>query len=135
MRDEASYLLESKPSAATSSSHSRKPASKMKAPTETLAQIVERALFLLGESVAPVILYNLENRFSISKSDIIEDPERFTEALGLMFGSGAAVVENLIIRHVCMTIGINSSTLNPSTFSHCVDVAKQTLDPGRKYGD
>lgn len=135
MDDEASCIFESRLSAANRTRYFRSPASKMKSSTEILALAVERGLFLFGENVAQVILYNLDKRFSISKSDIIEDPERFTEALGLMFGSGAAVVEKLIIRHVCVTIGIDPSTLDPPTFSNCIDLAKDMLDAGRRHGD
>jgi len=88
---------------------------------------VERGLSVLGESIAHVIFYHMDKKYSLKKHEIFEKPDRFVEVLQDMFGSGAATLENLIIQSICSTIGLNPSTLNTLTLSQCIRDAEMAV--------
>ncbi len=90
--------------------------------TERLIQAVERGLSSLGRNVSEIVFYNLEKRFLIDRNKIVDDPELFVKALHTMFGSGAAIIEKMIVGYVCEGLEIRS--LNPSTFSDCIKIVK-----------
>jgi len=92
-----------------------------------LTLAVEQGLSVLGESVADVVFSNLHRKFSMSKGDVIDEPDRFIDALKIMFGTGAGTVEMLIVRSLCETISADPGTLNPATLSHCLSLAKHKL--------
>jgi len=91
---------------------------------DVLTVAVERGLCVLGESIAQVIFYHMDKKYSLKKHEILKKPERFVEALQDMFGSGAATIERLIIQSICVTIGLNPGTLNTLTLSHCIKEAE-----------
>ncbi len=92
-----------------------------------LTLAIEQGLSVLGESVAEVVFTNLYKRFSLAKHDVIEEPDRFLDALKAMFGSGAGTVEMLIVKSLCETINADPSALNPFTLSHALSLAKNKL--------
>lgn len=94
---------------------------------DMLTIAVEKGLSVLGESVAQVILHNLEKKYSLKKQDILKNPDRFVEALQAMFGSGATTIEKLVIQYTCTTVGLNPDTLEEHTLRYCVQQVKKTL--------
>jgi len=107
--------------------HFHNPDTETNAHREVLMLAVKQGLSVLGESVAQVIFYNMDKKYSLKKQDIIEKPDRFVEALQAIFGSGAATIEKLIIQSICATTGLNPNTLNPPTLSDCIKQAEKAL--------
>jgi len=95
---------------------------------EKLTLAVEQGLSVLGESVAQIIFYNLDKKYSLKKKDILRKPDRFIEALQAMFGSGATTIEKLIIQSICTRTGLKTDTLKEPTLSHCIKQARKILN-------
>jgi len=107
--------------------HFRKPYTEKDDYRDILALAVIQGLSTLGESVAQVVLYNLDKRYSMNRRDIIKKPDRFVEALQAMFGSGTITIERLVIQSICTSTGLNPETLNQLTLPHCIEQAKKIL--------
>jgi hypothetical protein len=67
---------------------------------KTLLEAVDHALLSFGESPRKAIYYHLNKNFKLQREDIPEDAVRFSEALNAFFGSGADVIEKLIVRNL-----------------------------------
>lgn len=98
--------------------------------TDRLIQAVERGLSSFGRNVSEIVFYNLEKRFLVDRNKIVDDPELFVKALHAMFGSGAAIVERMIVKFVCE--GLEISSLHPSTFSGCIEIVKNRQRAGHR---
>ena len=107
--------------------HFRKPYTEKDDYRDILALAVIQGLSALGESVAQVVLYNLDKRYSLNRRDIVKKPDRFVEALQAMFGSGTTTIERLVIQSICTSTGLNPETLNQPTLPHCIEQAKKIL--------
>jgi len=68
---------------------------------------VDEGLSALGEGIAQAIYYHIEKKHGIKREQILDRPEVFHRALGSLFGSGAIVVEKLISKGLCTTVGIS----------------------------
>jgi len=101
-------------------------------PSDVLMCAVEQGLSSLGESVAQVIFYNIDKRYSLKRRDIVEKPNRFVEALQSIFGSGAETIQKLIIQSICAATGVDPSTLSPPTLQHCLRQAEKALATKKK---
>jgi len=112
----------------------RNPDPEANDPRETLILAIEQGLSALGESVAQVIFYNIDKKYSLKREDIPKKPDRFAEALGAIFGSGAITIEKLIIQSVCAATGLNPSNLDPQTLPHCIKQAEKILKTWKKAG-
>jgi len=103
-------------------------------PNEVLMCAVERGLSTLGESVAQVVFYNLDRRYSLKRQDILRKPNRFVEALQAIFGSGAETIQKLIIRSICSTTGLDSKSLRQLSLPSCIKEAQKALRAKQKTG-
>lgn len=101
-------------------------------PEEVLTRAVELGLYVLGESVAEVIFYNLEKEYSLKREDIPKRPDRFVEALRDLFGSGAATIEKLIVQSICDVTGLKLDAVNPPTLAFCMKQAEKALASRKK---
>ncbi len=100
-----------------------------------LTVAVERGLSVLGESIAQVIFYHMDKKYSLKRHEILKKPDRFVEALQDMFGSGAATIEKLIIESICSSIGLSPSNLNTLTLSQCIKEAEVAVKIGKTGND
>ncbi|MEM3551660.1 MAG: hypothetical protein QXV01_11290 [Candidatus Bathyarchaeia archaeon] len=72
-----------------------------------LIDVVDEALqTILGESGKEVVYYYLKNSYTLRKEDIPENPELFTEFLNKLFGAGTKIIENTILKNLCLKLGI-----------------------------
>ncbi|MEM3699832.1 MAG: hypothetical protein QXL57_03060 [Candidatus Bathyarchaeia archaeon] len=70
-----------------------------------LLEAVDEALASLGESVRQAIYYHLEDKFKITKKEIPNRLEEFTDGLEKIFGLGAHFIEILIMKKLYEKIG------------------------------
>lgn len=85
-----------------------------------LYEAMEHGLSLMGEDFAQVTFYNLDRRYSLSRPEILKEPERFVEALRDMFGEGARIIESFIKQAICKEMGVNPTLLRRTGLSNCV---------------
>ncbi|MEM0007901.1 MAG: hypothetical protein QXR89_06530 [Candidatus Bathyarchaeia archaeon] len=72
-----------------------------------LIEAIDEALqTTLGESGKEVVYYYLKSSYALRKEDIPENPELFTEFLNRLFGAGAKIIENAILKNLCLKLGI-----------------------------
>ncbi|MEM3703345.1 MAG: hypothetical protein QXX79_02840 [Candidatus Bathyarchaeia archaeon] len=72
-----------------------------------LIETVDEALqAILGESGKEVVYYYLQNAYALRKENIPENLEAFTEFLNRLFGAGAKLIENTILKNLCHKLGI-----------------------------
>lgn len=64
----------------------------------TLLRAVDYGLLALGETPKKAIYYHLKRKFQLEKENIPEAPEEFARALNSIFGPGAEIIEELIVK-------------------------------------
>lgn len=65
---------------------------------ELLLEAIDEAFSTMGNSVREALYFCLEKEFKISRTSIPEKLEDFARALEKIFGMGAKLIENWIIR-------------------------------------
>jgi hypothetical protein len=65
---------------------------------ENLNQAIDEALSSLGASTNQTMRYHLENSFGLNINNLADNLKGFEEALKSIFGTGASMVEKLILR-------------------------------------
>lgn len=74
---------------------------------ETLLRAVDYGLLPLGETPRKAIYYHLKRRFQLEREDIPEEPEEFARALNSIFGPGAEIVEEFIVKDLYGRLELN----------------------------
>ncbi|MCS7095808.1 MAG: hypothetical protein RMK50_01900 [Nitrososphaerota archaeon] len=65
---------------------------------ELLLQAIDEAFSTMGNSVRETLYFCLEKEFKISRTSIPEKVKDFAEALEKIFGAGARLIEDWIIK-------------------------------------
>jgi len=69
--------------------------------SETLDKIIDRVLNqILGQEATHIIYNYLENNYSIQRHEIAEKLDSFNQALENYLGSGAVVIEKVILKNL-----------------------------------
>jgi len=71
-----------------------------------LLEAVDEGLLILGESARKAIYFHLQNGCSLPREDIPDKPEMFAEGLKKMFGAGAKVIEESVVKILYGKLGI-----------------------------
>jgi hypothetical protein len=76
---------------------------------------IERALEMLGESVASSVLYQIETKYQFPRVEFAARPLDLVEHLRAFFGpTGFVVIEKLIVKEIMRDFGILSAKSYPS---------------------
>ena len=87
-----------------------------------VVEVVDNVLLSLGYHVREVIYWYMQNNFSLRREDIPRKPEKFIKVLESIYGQGAAVLEEMLVR------AINKEfDLDAVTFPEAVKKAKKKL--------
>lgn len=87
-----------------------------------IIDIVDHTLSQLGESVKIALYWHLENEFKIKKEDIPKKPRDFMKALEAIYGTGAIILEQMIVGQIVEELGIESKA---KSFPDVVKEAKK----------
>lgn len=96
--------------------------------TKILKDAVDHGLLVLGPSARKAIYFHLEKNYSITKDQIPENIEAFTESLARMFGAGAQVIERLILEDLQTQLGLKIEESRDSNFLNCLDKAREMYE-------
>lgn len=88
---------------------------------ETLEQV-------FNEEGARIIQVFLKNTLHITPKMILENPEVFSSGLSSLLGSGATVVESLIVENLCQEFGSKFEEKKGCEFSDYVEELRKRLD-------
>jgi hypothetical protein len=90
-----------------------------------IMEAIEEGLAVLGKSGKQTVYFHLENNCSIKKQEIPQKLEAFAKGLENMFGVGAIVLENLIIRSLYSKLGIEYEEIKDYEFIDYLKHAKK----------
>ena len=65
---------------------------------------------VLGETGKEVVYYHLQSVYGLRKESISEHPETLIEFLNRLFGAGAELIEMVILKKLCLKLGITHET-------------------------
>jgi hypothetical protein len=74
---------------------------------ETLLEAVDYALLAFGEEPRKIIYHHLNKGFQLQKENILEDADKFSDALNTLLGPGAEVIEKLIVKNLYRKLNLN----------------------------
>ncbi|MEM2598925.1 MAG: hypothetical protein QXU11_05255 [Thermoproteota archaeon] len=78
---------------------------------DRVLRCVDNALRCLGETAKRIIYWYLENEHGLRKEEIPDKPEEFITGLEKIYGSGARVIERLIVSEMADEFGVETSSL------------------------
>jgi hypothetical protein len=87
-----------------------------------IIKCMDKTLSIFGESFKEVILFYLEKNFDLKQEDVVERPQEFVNLLRNLFGSGAAVVERILVEEVEREFNIK---LDEWDFAKAVEEARR----------
>lgn len=87
---------------------------------ETVINMIEDGLDVLGENVGRVILHHLELRYSLKRNQIPRKLNVFTRALRELFGEGSLTIERIIVETINRETGILMDETKIRTLSEAV---------------
>ncbi len=67
---------------------------------------VSKALQEMGASVQTAVLYHLERVQGISATELMKNPEIFSDALQKIFATGTSIIEEKILQVMCRDLGV-----------------------------
>lgn len=89
---------------------------------EALDEVLES---ILGESGKEVVYYHLQNSYGIRREDVPEKPEVFAECLNRIFGFGAKIIEDAIIKSLCSRLKTGCEGIKNAKFADFLKVLKE----------
>ena len=110
---------------------------------EILLQAIDEVLLNLGESLKKAILLNLDEHFKIRQSDIPSRIADFADALEIILGRGAKLLEIMIMENLNAKIGaackwlyyehtLSKQVVPEVTFQEYVEVMRQNFEAKSK---
>ncbi|MGQ9530136.1 MAG: hypothetical protein ACUVQX_00930 [Candidatus Bathycorpusculaceae bacterium] len=102
---------------------------KREAFEKLLLEAVDEALASLGDSARQAIYYHLEEKFGITKNEIPNRLQDFTNGLEKIFGLGARFIEIIIMKKLHEKIGqpLEWNESRELVFFEYVTAAKQSF--------
>ena len=70
-----------------------------------ILECVDRGLSALGEGIKTATLWHIEHTHNIKLERIVEEPDRFVDALDRMFGGASWVIISLILNEIRKAFG------------------------------
>lgn len=101
---------------------------------EKLLEAVDHALLSFGESPRKAIYYHLDKNFKIQKEDIPEETDKFTTALDALFGSGATVIEKLIVKDLYQRLNLSFEEKNSFEIADYISLAREVAKRNKQQG-
>ncbi len=83
----------------------------IRSPKDRVLKCVDNALRCLGETAKRIIYWYLENEQGLKKEEIPDKPEEFITGLEKIYGSGARIIERLIVSEMVDEFGVETSSL------------------------
>jgi len=92
---------------------------------KTLLEAVDCALLTLGESPRKAVYYHLGKRFQLSREEIPDDTDKFSDALNTIFGPGAEVIEKLIVKNLYNKLNLNFEEKTRFEIDEYINLARE----------
>ena len=108
---------------------------------EILIDSIDEAFSSLGEKVKNVLFFQLENKFKLTKKEIPDKIQDFSDALEKIFGSAAKNLEILIMKKLHQKITCSYKWQGPSwlvpevTFREYIELLRVSFEDENKIGE
>jgi hypothetical protein len=80
---------------------------------------------ILGESGKKIVYFHLQNSHGLRREEILEKPELLNECLNMLFGYGAKVIENAILKTLSFKLKIKYKEKNVKFAEYIKDITKK----------
>lgn len=94
---------------------------------KTFLEAVDTALLSLGESPRQAVYYHLNKSFKLQREEIPEDADEFSQALNVIFGPGAEVIEKIIVKHLYSSLNLNFEEKPCFEFVEYISSARESV--------
>jgi len=88
---------------------------------QKIVECMDAGLQAFGENTKHIVYYCLERDFGLKKNEIPERPETFSRAITSIFGEGAGIIGELIVKKMTLSFKLKQSKL---TFTEAVVALK-----------
>ncbi len=95
--------------------------------TTILPEIIDDALLMLGENGRASIYFHIHRKFSLKKEEIPRQMNSFSSAIREIFGQGAAVIENSILKILCEKLTLDYSYFSKFRFQDAIQIISKNL--------
>jgi len=99
---------------------------------KTLLEAVDYALLTIGETPRKAIYYHLEKGFKLQRDDIPDEADEFSQALSNIFGTGAKLIERLILKDLYSRLDLNFEEKTRFEFVDYVSLAREVAERKKK---
>jgi len=96
--------------------------------SKALLDAVDSGLLVLGENSRKAIYFHLEKTFKIKKEEIALKFEEFKEALEDIFGPGAEIIKEVIIRELRAKLDLDFEEKEGSELASYVGIIQEVHD-------
>lgn len=109
--------------------------------SEILLESIDRAFLTLGENAKSSLYFHLETKFAISRQDIPDRINDFSDALEQIFGLGARQIEILIMKYLNQRVDCTYEWVGPKwlvpdlTFTKYVNLMRLSCEETEKIGE
>jgi len=90
-----------------------------------LLEAADEGLLILGESAREAIYFHLQKTCSLAREDIPNQPDIFALGLEKIFGRGAKVVEESIVKSLYSKLGIRYKGMENARFTDYLNDARE----------
>jgi len=94
---------------------------------------LDRALSVLGDSVRSSIYHHLERKHGLSRRDLATRPGDFADALEGLFGAGARTLLKMIVKELCLSVGLDPKEREDWKFSDYIAEANRIFEEQSRY--
>ncbi|MCW3999257.1 MAG: hypothetical protein NWE93_03365 [Candidatus Bathyarchaeota archaeon] len=94
---------------------------------EVLTQAIDQALLAIGEPVKEIICYHIQTKYSLKPDDISKQPDLFVCAMRNLLGAGSTYIEELILKKVCESYGLDCCFTVGEKFEDSIKLIQQKI--------
>ena len=95
--------------------------------SRVLLSAIDEGLCSLGNSSKEALLHGFEASFKVKRENIAQNLTEFRKTLETILGPGSRCLEEIITRHLCEKLGVDSAKLNSGDFIVSVEKLKNYL--------
>jgi len=85
-----------------------------------LLNVIDESLMILGESGRATIYLYVEEKVSLKKEEIPQRLQDFASAIQGIFGSGAPIIDGLILKRLCEKLNVNHESVKGKEFQAAI---------------
>jgi len=82
---------------------------------------------VFGEAIANTVFLQLEKRGGLTRDQIPRNVEAFSSDLGKLLGSGALVLQELILKRLCSRLQLEYDPKLATNFAACIQELRKRL--------